>query len=425
MTVDRTTRPCTNCVGGTQSGPSNTRIENSGGKATFDLGTLTNTGAAAETVTIRYSVVVLDVAANHTGATLKNNVVWTWTGGNLQTTSTTVEVVEPDMSIDKEANAIVAPYGAPITFTIDVAHTADSTANAYDVVVTDVLPAGLEYIPGTVSFTGLPPTSNTYDPATFTLTFVWDEFPLGQSATAAFQAAFVGPSPVTNSSSVVWTSLPIDLISGEPVVISPYNPDSTERWYDPRDSSGLDNYGTEDSITINTPRLPETGFAPGVVTELPRQPESLGYTDLGGFWVEIPQLGVKLPIVGVPLQGQGWNLTWLGEQAGWLEGTAYPTHAGNSAITAHVYDAEGQPGPFMNLNKLYWGHKVIVHLGGQKYVYEVREVRMLWPDDKKVFRHEDYAWLTLITCKDFNRSTGTYAQRVVVRAVLMSVEPEQ
>ncbi len=425
MTFDGTTGLCTNCVDGTTAGTSNPLIENSGGKATFDLGTLTNTGAAAETVTIRYSVVVLDVAANHTGATLKNNVVWTWTGGNLQTTSTTVEVVEPDMSIDKEANAIVAPYGAPITFTIDVAHTADSTANAYDVVVTDVLPAGLEYIPGTVSFTGLPPTSNTYDPATFTLTFVWDEFPLGQSATAAFQAAFVGPSPVTNSSSVVWTSLPIDLISGEPVVISPYNPDSTERWYDPRDSSGLDNYGTEDSITINTPRLPETGFAPGVVTELPRQPESLGYTDLGGFWVEIPQLGVKLPIVGVPLQGQGWNLTWLGEQAGWLEGTAYPTHAGNSAITAHVYDAEGQPGPFMNLNKLYWGHKVIVHLGGQKYVYEVREVRMLWPDDKKVFRHEDYAWLTLITCKDFNRSTGTYAQRVVVRAVLMSVEPEQ
>jgi LPXTG-site transpeptidase (sortase) family protein len=107
-----------------------------------------------------------------------------------------------------------------------------------------------------------------------------------------------------------------------------------------------------------------------------------------------------------------------------LEGSAYPTHPGNSAITAHVYDAEGQPGPFINLSKLYWGHKIIVHLDGQKYIYEVRETRVLRPDDRKVFKHEDYAWLTLITCKDYNAATNTYAQRIAVRAVLVSVESE-
>jgi LPXTG-site transpeptidase (sortase) family protein len=180
----------------------------------------------------------------------------------------------------------------------------------------------------------------------------------------------------------------------------------------------------QDSVTITVPKLPDTGFAPGIVTNLPSQPDWFSYTDLGDFWIEIPELGVKLPIVGVPLSNAGWNLTWLADQAGWLEGTAYPTHPGNSAITAHVYDAEGQPGPFINLNRLYWGHKVIVHLGAQKYVYEVREVRLLWPDDNKVFRHEEYSWLTLITCKDYNKSTKSYAQRIAVRAVLISVEDE-
>jgi LPXTG-site transpeptidase (sortase) family protein len=170
--------------------------------------------------------------------------------------------------------------------------------------------------------------------------------------------------------------------------------------------------------------LPETGFAPGMMTSLPPQPAWFSYIDLGDFWVEIPELDVKLPIVGVPLNKKGWDLTWLGNQAGWLEGTAYPTHAGNSVITAHVFNAEGQPGPFVNLNKLYWGHKIIVHLGAQKYIFEVREVRFIWPDDRKVFRHEEYSWLTLVTCKDYSKSTNTYAQRVAVRAVLISVEDE-
>jgi len=162
-----------------------------------------------------------------------------------------------------------------------------------------------------------------------------------------------------------------------------------------------------------------------VVTTLPAQPDSYHYTDLGKFWIEIPDLNLKLPIVGVPLtKTDGWDLTWLGTQSGWLQGTAYPTHAGNSVITAHAINAEGQPGPFVDLGKLSWGQKVIVHLDGQKYIFEVRDVRFARPDDKLVFRHEEYSWLTLVTCKDYNKSTNSYAQRVIVRAVLISVEEE-
>ena len=71
----------------------------------------------------------------------------------------------------------------------------------------------------------------------------------------------------------------------------------------------------------------------------------------------IPILGLDMPIVGVPLASEGWDLSWLGSQAGYLEGTAYPTLPGNTGITAHVYTADGLPGPFVNLGSLSWGSK--------------------------------------------------------------------
>jgi LPXTG-site transpeptidase (sortase) family protein len=412
--------PC-NALDGSTPG-SNPLIENLGGKVTFNFGTLSNANVTPGSMTIIYQMIVLDIKANQSGGSLQNSAVWSWNGGSLAASASLVNLVEPDLLIDKNSSATEAPYGAAITFTLEVAHATVSSAHAYDVVVTDILPTGLAFVPGSLSFTGLAPTSNSYDPVTFTLTFVWDEFPLGQTARITFEATFVGPAPVVNSTNVYWSSLPIDPTPAGPVQLSPYNTNATERWYDPLDTAGLNNYGMQDSVRITLPQLPETGFAPGVETILPLQPDWFSYADLGDFWIEIPKLGVKLPIVGVPLNGAGWNLTWLGEQAGWLEGSAYPTHAGNSVITAHVFDSNGQPGPFVDLNKLYWGHQIIVHLGGQKYVYEVREVRTIWPSDRKVFQHEKYSWLTLITCKDYDKTTDSYAQRVAVRAVLVSVE---
>ncbi len=64
--------------------------------------------------------------------------------------------------------------------------------------------------------------------------------------------------------------------------------------------------------------------------------------------------------MGIPLQNGTWDLTWLSRQAGWLEGTAYPTLDGNSVLTAHVYLPNGQPGPFIDLGKLSWGQEIAV-----------------------------------------------------------------
>ena len=164
--------------------------------------------------------------------------------------------------------------------------------------------------------------------------------------------------------------------------------------------------------------LPGTGFAPGIATRLSKQPSDKAYAELGDLWVEIPTLNIQAAILGIPASKDGWDLTWLGNNVGWLDGTAFPTWAGNSVLTAHVYDVNGEPGLFVNLDQLRWGDQVIVHAWGQSYIYEVRSIKDdVRPDDINAISHEEFPWLTLITCKDYDSENNSYLYRVVVRAV--------
>ena len=167
--------------------------------------------------------------------------------------------------------------------------------------------------------------------------------------------------------------------------------------------------------------LPGTGFAPNRLTQLTQHTTT--YADLGDLWLEIPRLGVQMPIVGVPQSENGsWDVSWLGNDAGWLNGSAYPTWKGNSVLTGHVYDADGQPGPFVYLNKLWWGDQVIVHAGGAEYIYEVRSVEQVAQNDvDEMMQHEDQPWVTLVTCRGFDEASNSYLYRVLVRAVLVEV----
>lgn len=143
------------------------------------------------------------------------------------------------------------------------------------------------------------------------------------------------------------------------------------------------------------------------------------------FILEIPALDLEMPIVGVPLTAAGWDVSWLGESAGYLEGTVYPTWAGNTAITAHVWNADNTPGPFVDLHTLKHGDEIIIHAWGQRYVYKVRALTEVSPGDLSALPHSDYDVLTLITCKGFNESSQNYDWRLAVQAVLISVIGEQ
>ena len=149
----------------------------------------------------------------------------------------------------------------------------------------------------------------------------------------------------------------------------------------------------------------------------------MAYAELSDLWLEIPRLTVQIPIVGVPQADGEWDVSWLGNNAGWLNGTAFPTWSGNSVLTGHVYNTYGKPGPFVGLKGLMWGDKVIVHAWGVQYVYEVRQVKQVAPGStSSVIRHEELPWVTLVTCSGYDEDSDLYKYRVVVRAVLVEVE---
>ena len=196
--------------------------------------------------------------------------------------------------------------------------------------------------------------------------------------------------------------------------------------------------------------LPETGFAQGPIHVLPEQSVEKRYFELdvtersvfcdeavssigegdcfadarndGNFVLEITSLGLELPIVGVPLTEHGWDVTWLGDRAGYLEGTAFPTWVGNTAITAHVWDAHNQPGSFIDLHTLKHGDQLEINAFGKRYIYEVRQNTLVDPYDLEALAHTDYDVLTLVTCEGFNSWGAEYQHRRIVQAVLIKVE---
>jgi LPXTG-site transpeptidase (sortase) family protein len=228
---------------------------------------------------------------------------------------------------------------------------------------------------------------------------------------------------VSNTANVAWSSLPGPVTTPQSI----HNVNSVERDYDP--GSAVNIYDARSTATVSVMggtggSLPATGFAPDRVTVLPEQPADASYRSLGSLWIGVPKLGVQVSIVGIPVKDNQWDLSWLGGQAGYLQGTAFPTWKGNSAITAHVYLSNGKPGPFVSLNKLTWGDEVIIHAFGQRYIYQVRNNQRVLPGDMTVFRHEELSWLTLLTCQGYDQANNTYLYRIAVRAVLIRVEPE-
>lgn len=400
-----------------------------GRKIIFDFGTVVNADSSSAVLTVRYRVVVLNNAENLRDGTLNNQAVWTWGDSILTAQAQEVKIIEPTLTVEKSVEPKTVMPGGNVTFSIVVAHADESNSPAFDLVLEDIVPLGLQYVPGTLRYVSGQVPTELDDSAAPTLHVRWDVFANNDENSVIAFDAVVGNLPpgkkITNVATLEWTSLPGDVTDPQ----SPYNSTSTERFYDPGDP--INNYGASSEAQLGTLMadiekkvLPATGFTPNVVTSLPIQPLTKQYADLGDFWLEIPKLNVSIPIVGVPLTEDGWDLTWLGANAGWLEGTAYPTHEGNAALTSHVTLADGTDGPFAGLESLVWGDTIIIHSGGQRYVYEVRLMRQIWPNNLYILRHQNFPWLTLLTCKDYNEFSGSYTYRYSVGAVLIRVEDE-
>lgn len=414
-------------------------------RATFNFGTLTNNGASNATLTVTYRAVVLDSAGNLDGVSLNNSASFAWTGGSLGPASAAVQVIEPKLSIDKTANNPFVAVGSDLTYTLTIQHTAASHTDAFDVSIVDPLPVELDFVTGSLDCTtgAQPPTTCVYDNGTRTVTATWTTFSLnGGNGVILFHvvpnAIPGGNGPITNVGTVDWSSLPGNF--SQPQSFTP-NAQSTERFYDP--NSPINVYGTSAQLSLTplggasgggggggtnrgraeTSRglgflIPITGFAPGKVTDMSGMPVTT-YDSSNDLTLDVPKLKLKMPIVGVALNNGSWDVNWLLDRAGWLEKTAFPTFTGNSVLTGHVTLSNGDPGPFARLSTLAPGDKVFVHAFGQLYIYQVRTLKTVIPSDISIFQHEDKAWLTLVTCGNYDDSLGVYLNRTVVRAELI------
>jgi uncharacterized repeat protein (TIGR01451 family)/fimbrial isopeptide formation D2 family protein len=117
-------------------------VASPGQTITFNLGTVTNSNnnTAVESIRITYTVVVLNVANNITGRTLRNNAALTQQTnvsiGNVRAPNVTV--IQPTVGITKLITPTLGDANDPITYTLVL--TGASGTTAFDVAVIDPLP---------------------------------------------------------------------------------------------------------------------------------------------------------------------------------------------------------------------------------------------------------------------------------------------
>ncbi len=138
--------------------------------------------------------------------------------------------------------------------------------------------------------------------------------------------------------------------------------------------------------------------------------------------LHIPTLKINRPIVTVPLVDGAWDVANLGGDVGLLATTGQHPEDGLAMVLAgHMTFADGrllETGAFAELQYATYGTRIVVEMGGgETAVYQVREIRRIAPDDVDALYLADGDSILLITCTDWNDSTGLYANRLLVRAI--------
>lgn len=131
-----------------------------------------------------------------------------------------------------------------------------------------------------------------------------------------------------------------------------------------------------------------------------------------------PNAGTVGRIVTVRRIPGGWDVTYLQDLVGHLEGTSWLGESGNTVLAGHFEDQVGAPGPFRYLYHAEIGDRIMIQDGSdaQFLIYQVTEVFTTSPDDVEVLRNTLTPRLTLITCDSWNPNHNTYDERLVVIA---------
>ncbi len=204
----------------------NTRL-GSGQTVQFNFGNVIDPGNSSSSddfVAITLTARVDNILANQSGTILRNGEQANGSSLTVQYGSTTlnfdhdagtpgfqgvpISLIEPVLEVLKSADPVSQSLGDIVTYTVQVRHAPSSTADAYDLVLNDVLPPGLTYVPGSATLPAADVTA-----AGQNLQFRISALTLlAGNTTFTYQAtidlgAQIG-APLTNNVALTWAGIP-------------------------------------------------------------------------------------------------------------------------------------------------------------------------------------------------------------------------
>jgi len=175
------------------------------------------------------------------------------------------------------------------------------------------------------------------------------------------------------------------------------------------DDSATEKSTTTEKVTTTTAkRATTTTVAKSTTTLLEELPVPLPpppvhldepYTELGT--IEIPKLKVTKPLL------EGISLTTLDRGPGHWPGTAMPGHLGNVVIGGHRTSKDR---PFRHVDQLVPGDEVIMTTLEGRFVYEVKETKIVTPDAMWVVDQKRDYTATLFAC----HPVGSTKERIII-----------
>ncbi len=182
----------------------------------FNLGTLVNTDTDtdAERIVIEFNVLVANNSVNNIGQIRENffEVVIN-TGVPVRSSSVFARIDEPILTVTKTAAPLTLNPNQTVTYEIVITNPGGANVTpAFDVVLTDILPAELMYLVGSARhIAGVAPDTLDVSGAP-TITATWSRLNPGESSTLRIQGRVrfdVMPGTVIqNTADLTWTSLP-------------------------------------------------------------------------------------------------------------------------------------------------------------------------------------------------------------------------
>lgn len=220
-----------------------------GGPGDLNFGDVVNgntNNGVAETVVLEYLAVVINWSGNQRGNNRNNRARWSFAGPTGRITAEgsarNVRIIEPGIELTKTFDPSSTDQGAPTTIGIRVRHTGPSDAEAFQLDIRDLIPAGLDVDPAS-----LVRTSCNLAPDVESLSMVrfqagWVRFPPGSDCSFEFTADVrffeTAGSIITNCVDADWQSISVNDL---PLPPPPNSPLGVPRTGDDSDPGGTAN----------------------------------------------------------------------------------------------------------------------------------------------------------------------------------------